>query len=209
MNRLFYIFVCMFFVCIFTQAQTSTRDSHDKQFRNRIAIPLKNGDNAADINGDGKDDCIFVARRENYNAHGYSQYSFYIHYKDTDAEQPLWYLVTFEDKDHSRYDNLTTVEGADGNIQDIRVLRSDSPSDSSLTVIIGRREMGQSYADSGKVSFTVYQLCRNQEGVPGWPPFYFQESRTIFGKMKHVDINEAFSSELGISGDSTNVSNEK
>jgi hypothetical protein len=201
MNRIRFILICFFAVPVFVQSQSKSSDSLIQVLRNWEVVTLMNGGNTLDINGDGNEDLIFRAWRGNYNAHGFSQFSFFIHSTDSTSDDsiPMWHLVPFQDKNQNYIDNLTTIEGADCILQDIRVLRPNQSIKTPITVIVGKRGYGQSYADSENVVFKIYQLHRNDEGIPGWPPFYFEEKYSIEGKNKHCDINEAFLSEIGIS----------
>lgn len=162
-------------------------------------IHLVNGPNQVDLNGDGKKDLIFVAWRGNYNAHGYSLFTFYMHFPNENEPEKQWHLVSFFDKSGvPKKDAISTEEGADCFLQDIRVLRSTSQKNLPVIVIIGTREFGESYADAAPVKFVVFELKHNREGIPGEPPFYFKPKRTIKGKKKYCDINVAFSEELWI-----------
>lgn len=168
-------------------------------FSTMDVIQLVNGPNQIDLNGDGKKDLIFIAWRENYNAHSYSLFTFYIHFPDENRPEKQWLLVPFfDEKGAPKKESLSTEEGADCFLQDIRVLRSTSQKNMPVIVIVGKREYGDSYADEASVKFVVYELKQNKEGVPGEPPFSFEPKKTIKGKKKYCDINAAFTEELGV-----------
>jgi hypothetical protein len=159
-------------------------------------VPLANGPNEVDIDGDGEKDLVFVGRWENYNAHSSNEFAFYAHYRDQYLPELKWYVVPFFDKRGALQIDLRTQEGADCILRDIRILSPASENNRPVTVIVGTRDFGKSFADSASVRFIVYELMRG--GVPGFPPLYFQEKQTIKVKTKYCDINAAFLKELGI-----------
>lgn len=168
-------------------------------FSNWSLIPLRNGPNEIDIDGDGHQDLVFVAWRDNANAHGYEFVNFY-HSGNTDDAK--WQVVPFEGlaeglNGRPLDDSFRTHQGADCVLRAIAVVRKPATRE-PVTVVVGERDFGQSYADSAGVKFVVYRIVRNDNGTPGWPALYFQRDTTIEAKSKHCDVNEAFSSELGI-----------
>src|SRR5438034_224014 len=143
-------------------------------------LAIVNGPNEIDLDGDGRKDLVFSARRKNFNAHAYSHITFY---RATGGTNPRWELVPFFDrKDVPTVDSFRTVEGADCILRDLRVLRPSSRPDAPVIVVTGEREPGQSFADS----------------VPGTPEVFFRAVRTIDSTAKHCDIGEAFAAELGL-----------
>jgi len=170
-----------------------------KPFTRMQVITLQNGPNQVDIDGDGQTDLIFIAWRENYNAHGFDMVTFYVLYKDAWQARQQWYLIPFfDEKGVPRETSYRTTMGADCVLSDLRVLRPVSPANAPVTVIIGDRDFGASYADVALVKFRVYRLAHNKEGLPGEPPYYFKLERTLRGHKKYCDINEAFRKELGL-----------
>jgi hypothetical protein len=171
----------------------------EKAFKDFDVISLRNGTNEIDINGDGLKDLIFIAWRENYNAHGFDIFSFYLQFKSDIRPKEKWYLVPFfnESGVPSR-EYLGTEMGADCILTDLRVIRPRSPKNAPVTIVIGARDFGESYADKASVTFLIYELRYNKAGSPGAPPYYFQQAKTIQGQNKFCDINEAFQKELGL-----------
>lgn len=168
-------------------------------FKGFEVIALRNGSNEIDINGDGLKDLIFIAWRENYNAHGFDMFTFYLQVTSDIRPKEKWYLVPFfDEKGVPNKTSLTTAMGADCVLSDIRVIRPVSPKNAPVTVVIGTRDFGESYADEASVKFLVYELRHTEEGLPGEPPYYFQQSKTIPGQGKYCDINKAFQKELGL-----------
>lgn len=158
-------------------------------------LPLQNGPNTVDLLGDGTRATVFVARKENFNAHGYSSIAFYLHSGYDRSDSAEWQLLPFVDRRADR-DVIRTEEGADCTLMDFRVLRVRPHA--AVVVIIARREQGESFADSVPVQFDVYRLQRNREGLPGWPTYYFQFERSIPASRPYCDVNEAFQQELGL-----------
>jgi carbapenem resistance CarG-like protein len=161
-------------------------------------VPLRNGPNDIDIDGDGRADVVFVALRDNFNAHSYDLVTFYRRGNDDD---PAWQLVPFEGLGMNSQpdgDSFRTHYGADCQLRGIAVLRKPASAGEPITVIVGERDFGRSYADTARVTFVVYRIARNDDRVPGSPLLYFQPDRTIVAKSKYCDVNEAFANELGI-----------
>jgi hypothetical protein len=162
-------------------------------------LVLKNGANPVDLLGDGTKGQAFVAWRGNYNAHGFSTVAFYVlANSDRGDTKPVWQVVPFfggrNDRDPVP-ELYHTVEGADCILSDLRVLRHDH---SPVEIVVARREFGESFAASAAVQFDYYKLVRNSDGIPGWPPYYFEHSRSAPAKQSYCDVNEAFEQELGL-----------
>lgn len=168
-------------------------------FKNMKVIELRNGPNEIDIDGDGVKDVIFIAWRENYNAHGFDMFTFYRRDKESTRAEGKWSLVPFfNDKGVPDKTSYSTVMGADCVLSDIRVVRPASSKMAPVTIVIGVRDFGNSYADEAPVKFLLYTLKRNKEGIAGEPPNYFQHAKVIVGQKNYCDINEAFEKELGL-----------
>jgi len=156
-------------------------------------VRLTNGPNSVDLDGDGRADLVVRAWVENYNAHSYEILTFYIQ-KPRATETPL-NLVPFADSSANRREVFRTDRGADCTLADLRLLK---PRAGPAVVVIGRRDLGASYADSLPVSFTVYRLHVHHEGEPGSPPYLFVAERSFQGPKKYCDVNDAFRAELGL-----------
>ncbi|MDD5543021.1 MAG: hypothetical protein PHX83_07575 [Acidobacteriia bacterium] len=188
-------------ILLATISANSAAPEQTKAFKGFEVIPLRNGPNEIDINGDGLKDLIFIAWRENYNAHGFDIITFYLQVKSDHDIQPKeeWYLVPFFDEGGvPDKTSLKTEMGADCILSDIRVIRPVSPKKGPVTIVVGIRDLGESYADEASIKFLVYELRYTKEGIPGKPPYYFQQSKTIPGQEKYCDINNAFQRELGL-----------
>ncbi len=161
-------------------------------------IPLRNGVNRVDILGDGHPAIVFVAWRENYNAHGYSTATFYVREAVADrdsAADSTWLLVPFSGGPRDGNDYYRTFEGADCTLNDIRLLQ---PPGRPFQVVIADRAFGKTFVDTEAVRFDFYDLSRNEEGIVGWPPYYFQHTRTVKAKRPYCDVDDAFDQELGL-----------
>jgi hypothetical protein len=157
-------------------------------------VRLRNGTNAVDLDGNRRADLVVVAWRENYNAHGYDLFTFYV--QDSTVRERALNLVVFTDSLGAQTaDAFRTDNGADCVVSDVRVLQPKAGPD---LVVIGTRDFGESYADSLPVTFTVYRLSISDEGVIGVPPFQFKAVRTLRSRARYCDVNDAFRAELGL-----------
>jgi len=156
-------------------------------------VRLTNGTNAVDLDGDGRADLVVRAWVENYNAHSYDILTFYI--QNPRATENSINLVPFADSAASRREAFRTDRGADCTLADMRLLK---PPAGPAVIVIGRRDVGTSYADSLPVSFTVFRLHVHNERQPGSPPYLFVAERSFQGPKRYCDVNDAFRAELGL-----------
>jgi hypothetical protein len=158
-------------------------------------IPIKNGMNHLVL--DGKEAIAFRALRENFNAHGFDVVSFYVHDTAEDGTS-TWQLVplfgSYDSKDDIERDELKVSGGADCQLHDFRLLKSVGSS--PVRLIVADRDPGSSYADAANVHFSYFDLAKNDDGVPGLPPFYFKLKDTKVSSHKYCDVNEALDKEL-------------
>ncbi|WP_157971367.1 hypothetical protein [Dyella sp. C9] len=161
-------------------------------------IPINNGMNRLTL--DGEEAVAFRAWRENFNAHGFDVISFYVRDKADDGAS-TWNLVpifgSYENKDASERDLLTVGGGADCKLHDFRLVQSDGHG--PMRLIVADRDLGASYADAATVHFSYFELAKNEDGVPGWPPLYFKLKKTTLAAQKYCDVDEALDTELHIS----------
>ncbi len=161
-------------------------------------ISLHDGPNDVDLNADGKADLVWLAWRDNGNAHGFDVFTFYVsnatHYYDG---RP-WLLVPIYDSGskHEQEAYYTSM-GADCLLADLRLLRSVTDPKASLTLITAQRDFGENYASAMPVTFVAYRLVSDSQAV-GRPPFYFRVERSVRSRRTYCDVNEAFEHELGL-----------
>jgi hypothetical protein len=194
------LFFMLAFMAIAVLPNIAIAQNHLEEFKAYRVIPLRNGANRIDLNGDGVKDLIFLAWRENYNAHGFDIYTFYLNassLKDASLPKDPWYLIPFFDEKGAA-NTYTTAMGADFILSDIRILQPKSSDRAPVLAVIGVRELGLSYAEEASVKFIIYEMKANREGVVGQPPCYFQQARIIPVTKKYRDVNEAFQEELGL-----------
>jgi hypothetical protein len=157
-------------------------------------VRLSRGPNWVDLLGSGrKEDLIVSAYRDNGNAHSFSVFAIYVQ---------GWQLVPrFDMRKDKVWESpmiAQTFQGADCVLDDMRIVQLKGKEYTQVFLILGSRARGQSFVDSESVSFDVYRLWRNPEGITGQPPFYFEYEVTVPGKGKYCDINKAFKAELGL-----------
>jgi hypothetical protein len=160
-------------------------------------VVLRNGRNAIDLIGDGSRGEVLVAWRGNYNGHGHSTAVFSVLAEGDLGSEPMWLLVPFigGDSSGSARDVFTTWQGADCTLEDLRVIGRRA---ASVEVIIARRPLVGSFADTAQVRFHWYMLRRNAQEIPGWPTYYFERTKSTVAKRQYCDVNEAFRRELGL-----------
>ncbi len=161
------------------------------------AVLLHNGANPVDLLGDGTPSEVFVAWRGNFNAHGHSSVAIYIRTQsDLGDSVPVWQIVPRfggPGSDESGQELVGTTEGADCTLGDLRLVQHPK---AYAELIVARRELGNSYADSADTHFDYYHLIKNADGVIGRPPYYFEFVRTSDARRQYCDVNVAFDQEL-------------
>jgi hypothetical protein len=160
-------------------------------------MPLRNGANTVDLLGNGARASVFVARRKNFNAHGYSAVTFYIHGRAGAGNAPEWQLVPFF-RDTPEMDIVRTDETPGCTLGDLRLVRVRRHAPAA--VIVAVREPGASPAEAAPVRFDVYHLQENTKREPGWPRYYFQFERSVAASKPYCDVNDAFQDELKLGG---------
>lgn len=183
-------------------AQTTAPAPSARDFSHAQVIPITNGPNAIDIDGDGRNDLVFDAHRDNFNAHSFEHITFYLQVApDTGktgasaAKTSGWNVVPFFSKEGPQFVAFDTVEGADCWLRDMVLLRN---LDGSVTMIVADRDMGTSYADKAHMNFSIYRVAYNKEGLAGSPPVYFQRTDHFQGKHLYCDADHAIAAELGV-----------
>jgi len=152
-------------------------------------VKLANGATMIDINGLKLQ--AMLAHRENYNAHSFDIFSLMAKDVVFTGQAATWQAVTFFDGDKEHY-QLTSSGGADCLLHDFRLLKRGK----SLTIVQADRELGDSYADKAKVTFSFYELRKNAQYDVGRPLYYFERVRTQTATQSYCDAGEAFSAEL-------------
>lgn len=157
-------------------------------------VHLVNGPNKLRLQG--HDVTAVVASRENFNAHGFTLVTFYMHDKDADGKAAWSLLPVFEQRkgeEHEEY-GVTVSGGADCVLHDYRLLSAGDGHPAVL--IVADREFGESYVDDAPVHFDYYELAHNEDDVPGHPEYYFAAKRSTTAHAKYCDVNDAFDKEL-------------
>jgi hypothetical protein len=161
-----------------------------------VAIP--DGISRIDFDGDGRQEIVVRAWRENFNAHGFSVLSFYFERPDRQAsveERSLpasLGVIAVERLDREGFTNsVSTEEGAECMLRDFRLLQSGG----EVMLLAAERPFGSGYDDTQAVLFTVYALTRNEEGLPGLPDAYFAVVRQYESERAYCDAGDALQAE--------------
>ena len=168
-------------------------------------VKLHNGLNSVDVDGDGKQDTIVVAHRENFNAHSFDAATIYVWARPSSKDPMELQIVPLQSKSAKEKENtsehleLISSGGADGLLHDFRLF-VDAKHHTAV-IITATRAFGESFADTQAVVFEYFELTQNTEGIPGDPILYFKSYKQVTSKKTYVDVGEAFEAELGIGPD--------
>ena len=158
-------------------------------------VKLSYGTNQVDFNNDKKKDLVVLARRENFNAHGFDVVSFYSEQPQDGNKAKTLGIVPIFDKGNEK-STFGVSGGADCVLNDFRLLKPKRGNQTLL--IIANRKMSESFFEENSVTFTYYKLEDNSSGEIGFPFSYFKLSEVRQSKANYCDVNEAFSTELGL-----------
>lgn len=162
-----------------------------RPFAGWVIVPLVNGPNQVDLDGDGRPDEVIVARRENGNAHDFSVFTFLAHSVSAYSDTVQWNLLPFFDGRGQELDALATTEGADCLLGTVWLVRESGRAGNALGVLDGDREVGESYAAPAPVRFTLYRLFVNDSGAIGSPRLSFRVQRTFRAPKPYCDVRNA------------------
>lgn len=161
----------------------------------RSPIMLKYGPNSVDFTGDGVADLLVFSHRENFNAHSFNVASFYIVVDPGNGGKKEWNIVPIMKNDRDVHE-VTAGGGADCLLRDFRIIPGSDKT--APLLILAKRDLGTSFADACIVNFTFFSLETNEEGLPGFPLYYFKQMSVTQSKNKYCDVGNAFEKELGI-----------
>ena len=187
-NTLKLLVIAAFFLCSCTEnretkAPLSNVISEEvEENSSSNIIFLKNGINKIDLNADGVQDMVVSGHRNNSTAHDFNYYTFYVFDKDfkKNYTQP-WNIV--EILGNEKY-NIKSDEGADGKLLDVFFLKNAKGQNQ---LILAEREFGESFADSGKVKFSYYDLTFDNDDRR----FVYKLKSDCFSIRKYVDVDNA------------------
>lgn len=158
-------------------------------------VHLRYGINQVNIGDSGADGMAVLGRRENFNAHGFDVFTFYVRPIKHKSDSKDWQLVSVFDGEKEAL-TLTVGGGADCILHDFRLVRDSVRG--SLRLIVAERDMGNSYADTAAVHFKFYALRRNDSAEAGRPLYYFELVQNSMAKAYYCDVEDAFIKELGL-----------
>ena len=158
-------------------------------------VKIRNGVNSVDFTGDGISGLVVLGHRENFNAHSFEIATFYISAQSVSGNAKQLDIVPIMGKNKEKFE-VAIGGGADCILHDFRLLAGSGKTPAVL--ILADRDMGKSYIDSEEVTFTYFTLAIRNDGTPGFPPYSFEQTRSIKSKARYCDVTEAFQKELGI-----------
>ncbi len=157
---------------------------------------LTSGVTAVDIIGDGSPAIVLLSHRENFNAHSFNLLTLYWIDRPSDGTAPIWQVIPIVSADGSpEQDSALRSGGADCVLQDFRIVNGNH---GPAQLILAKRDFGNSFIDPGPVTFHFYELRDNKQGIPGFPKYYYEESRALRTKRSYCDVGDAFQKELNI-----------
>lgn len=164
------------------------------EFGSYTVVKLNYGANQVDFNNDGVNDLIVLAKRENFNAHGFDVVTFYFR-PALDWAKSRWDIIPIYGMGNEQL-TLQPSGGADCLLHDFRIMKPKTGNQALL--IVANRKMTDSYFEKNSVSFDYFTLEYNSEGEAGAPAAFFRRQKTVQSKRQYCDVNEAFRSELGL-----------
>jgi hypothetical protein len=166
----------------------------DSQAAVRV-VHVHYGINKVQLTADGLRGMLVRARRDNGNAHGFDVLSIYALASSKEDPEANLLAVPVWGSDGKERLELTAGGGADCKLHDFRFTVG---SEKDLQLITAEREYGSSFVDDGFVTFTYFQLARNENVEIGRPLYYFESVKTAKSAKKYCDVGAAFKQELGI-----------
>jgi len=166
---------------------------NDIRLDSYTVVKLHYGLNRVDFNNDGAEDLVVIARRENFNAHGFDVVTFYSN--EPKAQPGSLAIIPRFAKDHEDL-TLEVSGGADCMLHDFRLLKPKQGKEALL--VVADRTLSNNFAEDNVVTFSYFKLEANAAEEPGRPVLYFNLIDKRPAKKKYCDVNEAFRSELGL-----------
>lgn len=171
-------------------------------FSNAAPIHLVHGVNhIPDFDGRGHPGEIVYAWRENMNAHSYGMFSVLMLRPDTTDD---WNLVTFETHEEQRKggseidsvtDNPFDGEQIIASVRFVKAMWKDQPATIAITAARDTSK-SMSFVDSGRVEFSIYRLVANEDGIIGWPFYYFDRVEHFKTIKQYCNADLALAKEL-------------
>jgi hypothetical protein len=172
------------------------------KFDPKDMVPLINGPNWVDLDGDGHLDLVMKSMHQIPSPHSMSLYTFHLYTEYTSADTMFdrnthWHTVSFpsKDKPFSAF-FINTHQGATCIISDIRLVINKSGNHKKTYIIEAVRTLDETYGDAERVTFYVYRLDKGEGG--NTPPFTFNIVSTFPAKTKYCSVSNAFEKELNI-----------
>jgi hypothetical protein len=111
---------------------------------------------------------------------------------DGDGRREMIGVIPIERADTKEFvASLSTEQGAECFLRDFRLL----PSDQGILLVEAQRRKGDGYDDRQSVLFTIYQIRKNEDGLPGLPDAYFSLLDQYETERTYCDVTDAFDTE--------------
>jgi hypothetical protein len=202
MKRLLWAYVAVSSISLLFAAGQGVADETRYDLSRATPLSLVHGVNRiADFDGATHPAQIIYAWRENMNAHGYGIYSVLMPRPGTQTD---WNLVTFETHDKNRKDGseLDALYDSpfDGEqvVASVRFVKAQWEGKRATLAIAAHRDLSnaQSLVDAVPVEFEIYSLVANEQGIPGWPFYYFDRIEHFTSKRRYCNADLALMKEL-------------
>ncbi len=152
---------------------------------------IKYGITNIDLDGDGKNDLVVKGFVNNVSAHTMDYYTFYVMKENLEGKVIPNLVKIKNDKDFDY--SFSSSRGADCELSGVRI-KKESKEIKGMQLIIARREFGETYVDSQKVTFSYYKLVYDED----WSLYIFEIYKSVVSKNSYCDVNDAFKKELGL-----------
>ena len=153
------------------------------------------GLNNVDLGVHNSKSIAVYAKRNNNNAHSFSVLTLYLTIPDT--ENNALNIISIFDKEAKESFFVKVGGGADCVLDDFRLTYPEGKT-KRAELIIGHRNLSNSYFEAGEVYFDFYRLVENQSNEIGRPKIYFQYIHSNKAGKIYFDVEDAFQEELGL-----------
>lgn len=151
-------------------------------------MSVPNGITSLDFNEDGVQEIIVGAQRDNFNAHGFSVFSFYKEDKDG-----VLHVIPLESPGNTggSFDYfLQTAHGAECTVRNVYFMGD--------VLLVAHKSATVPVCEEGSVLFLFYRMVENTESAPGLPRWYFELFQQKESRGSFRDVDAAIKAEKSI-----------